>query len=377
VSFGGFTSSIIAMFTNHIGWLDFVLNYATSAIVFISDFFSRLPNALASTTEPAQWKIFIYYALITCVTLLIKSFDKKLAAACVFFALLLIPIKLPDKNLEIIAFDVQNADMFLVQTPENKYFMVDTGKSGYNTGSSKAKYILLPYLIDHGIKDIESIIITHFDNDHSGGVVDILEGVNVKQVYLNSYDDKSYTSRQIYAKLRNSALARNNEVIYEEPELSMKTFVAPRNSKAKHDNENSIVILLSYKDFDMLFTGDAGVEAFGKLNIPSGIDVLKVGHHGGDGAVNAKMLGHLGTAVSVISTGTNPYGHPAKSTLDILSSTDIYRTDLDNSVKIVTDGKTYKVYTYDIAQRKYILNRTYVCPSNSTAQDISSNLGSH
>ena len=67
--------------------------------------------------------------------------------------LLFTTVNLPNKNLEIIAFDVQNADSFLIKTPQDKYFFIDTGKAPYKSGNSQAKIIMLKYLKDRGIKE--------------------------------------------------------------------------------------------------------------------------------------------------------------------------------------------------------------------------------
>ena len=108
----------------------------------------------------------------------------------------LIPIR--NSNLEITAFDVGNADCFLIKTPKNEYIMIDTGKSGYGGGKSQAEFIVLKYLKDNGIKNIHSLIVTHFDNDHCGGAVDILTKLNVDKVYLNEFEHDSIAARAIY-----------------------------------------------------------------------------------------------------------------------------------------------------------------------------------
>ena len=56
----------------------------------------------------------------------------------------LIPIR--NSNLEIITFDVGNADCFLVKTPKNEYIMIDAGKAGYDGGKSQAEIIILKSL---------------------------------------------------------------------------------------------------------------------------------------------------------------------------------------------------------------------------------------
>lgn len=362
ISFGGFVSSIIAIltpFTDKICMLsDIILNFILNILVFISNFFAGLPHSLLTTTHPNIFQLFIYYGIVLFVTLSIKTgFNKKLVSTCIllFIILLLSVINIPSNDLQIIAFDVQNADCFLIKTPCSKYFIIDTGRAGYKGSKAQANSIIIKYLKDRGIKNIEGMIITHFDNDHSGGAVDIMKNLNVKKVYINSYEDKSMTSTNIYKTLKElkipSQIPNNNKSIYSENSLNMQTYLA----EAEEDNEKSIITLLSYKDFDMLFTGDAGTDAFNKLkkDIPHNIEVLKVGHHGGPHVVSTEMINHLNTKVSLISTGPNSFGHPNKGTLDILRKTDIYRTDRHNSIKIVSDGQIYTMYTFNKYKKKY------------------------
>ena len=362
ISFGGFISSIIAIltpFTDKICMFsDIILNFILNILVFISDFFAGLPHSLLTTTHPNIFQLFIYYGIVLFVTMSIKTgFNKRLVSTCIllFTILLLSLINIPSNDLQIIAFDVQNADCFLIKTPRNKYFIIDTGRAGYKGSKAQANSIIIKYLKDRGIKNIEGMIITHFDNDHSGGAVDIMKNLNVKQVYINSFEDKSMTSTNIYKTLKElkipSQIPNNNKSIYSENSLNMQTYLA----EAEEDNEKSIITLLSYKDFDMLFTGDAGTDAFNQLkkDIPHNIEVLKVGHHGGPHVVSSEMLNHLNTKVSVISTGPNAFGHPNKGTLDILRKTDIYRTDRHNSIKIITDGQRYTMYTFNKDKEKF------------------------
>lgn len=163
-----------------------------------------------------------------------------------------------------------------------------------------------------------------------------MKNLKVKQVYINSYDDKSTTSKIIYNALEKNQIPNkipsNNSSIYIENNLNIQTYHA----KTDKENDNSIITLLSYKNFDMLFMGDAGTKAFDQLksDIPTNIEVLKVGHHGSLNTVNKEMLDHIKTEASIISTGINSFGHPYKGTLDTLRETNIYRTDRHNSIKI-------------------------------------------
>ena len=70
------------------------------------------------------------------------------------------------------------------------------------------------------------------------------------------------------------------------------------------------------------------------------------------------MLKQINPDVAVISTGYNTYGHPAKQTLKMLSSNGIkiYRTDSNNAMKIVSSGNKYRLYKYDTASKKFVLD---------------------
>lgn len=363
ISFGGFVSSVLAVFSPIAKYVcfvsDFILKYLLDVLVWISNFFSSLPYSLISTTHPNIIQIVIYYLIVLIITYSFKSgFIKRLTLSALVLGVILLisTINIPSKDLEIITFDVQNADAFLIKSPKNKYFIIDTGKSAYKGGSSQAKVIILKYLKDRGIKNIEGLIITHFDNDHSGGAVDLMQNLKVKNVYINSLDNKSYTSVNIYKTLRkekiNTIIAKNNSIIYQEGDFSLKTFKADKDN----DNENSIITLLESGDFETLFMGDAGIEAFNgvKKDIPQNVEVLKVGHHGAKGVVNSDMLNYLNSDVSIISTGRNSYGHPGRGTLDVLRNTRIYRTDVNNSINIKSDGNCYSVMTFNRQKRGYV-----------------------
>lgn len=371
ISFGGFVSSVLAIFKPIADFacliVDFFMNYLLNILVWISDFFANLPHCLLQTTHPGLVQVTLYYVALILVTLLIKYEKFKESVASIFITtcmLLGTTINLPNNNLEIIAFDVQNADSFLIKTPQDKYFFIDTGKAPYKSGNSQAKIIMLKYLKDRGIKNLEGLIVTHFDNDHSGGTVDFLENTKVKTLYLNSMKSSTETSKDIFSTVKEInqpvKIVRNNDVIYEEPELKITTYRSKIKGK-NASNDSSMITLLSYKDFDMLFMGDAGVKSFNKVKnfIPHNIEVLKVGHHGGPRVADANMLNHLNNKISLISTGINYFGHPNKGTLDTLRNTEILRTDLLNSIKISSDGNLYEIYSYDSHDKKYKLKEKF------------------
>ena len=367
LSFGGFVSSLLSAITpiSHIicKLFDFVLNPLITLLVNISDFWGRMPYSSLQTSHPAILQILIYYcALLAFSSLLYKELREKYFKKALFVSLFLlilllitvIPIK--NTNVEITAFDVGNADCFLIKTPDNKYIMVDTAKSGYNGGKSQAEIIVIKYLKDNGIKNLDSIIITHFDNDHCGGAADLIKNLKVKQIFVNELNHNSNAANEIYKTAKenstNVVLVQNEQKVYENLGLKLVNY---KSYEGKSDNDNSIISLLTYKDFSMLFTGDAGVDGINSVlkNLPKNISVLKVPHHGAIGGLNKTIVKYLNPDYSLISTGENKFGHPALYTLKLLSGSIVLRTDVDNSIRFMINQKGVKVLTYNIKERKY------------------------
>lgn len=359
ISFGGFVSAVLALIkpiANQVCFLfDLVLNPILSILVFISNYFANLPHSLVQIPQPSVIQILLYYKIVLLITLLLMwTNDKKLTliTSALVLILGLSCIHIPSHNLETIAFDVQNADAFLIKTPQDKYFIIDSGEIAYKGGKTQAKMIILEYLKDHGIKNIDGFILTHFDSDHAGGAVDLIENLNIKTVYVNSLDDKSRLAKKIYKCVKNKkctklVLAQNDSVVYKNDNLIIRQFISGLKDE---ENENSIITLISDKNFDELFMGDAGIAGFDKIKqyLPQKVEILKVGHHGGKNVVNKAFLAQINPDVAIISTGLNNYGHPNGVTLDILKSNKVkvFRTDRQNSIKVDENNNNYKIYSY-------------------------------
>lgn len=363
ISFGGFISAVLALIkpiANQICFLfDLVLNPVLNILVTISNYFSNLPHSLIQMPQPSIFQIFLYYGIVLLSILLLKiGKNIKVIFTTSFLSLVLIIscFHFPDNKLETIVFNVQNADSFLIKTPKNKYFLIDSGKMSYNGGKTQAQMIILEYLKDRGIKNIEGFIITHFDSDHAGGAVDLMNNLNIKNVYVNSLNDKSNLAKKIYscAKCKKNIhilLAKNYETIYSEGDLKIKDFVTDVKGE-NFENENSIITLVSDKKFNELFMGDAGIDAFEKIKnyLPQQVQVLKVGHHGAKNVLNKAFLDRINPNIAIISTGINNYGHPNGVTLDVLEQhgVKILRTDRQNAIKIDESfNGTYNTYSYD------------------------------
>ena len=110
-----------------------------------------------------------------------------------------------------------------------------------------------------------------------------------------------------------------------------------------NENDNSSVIYTEINGTKILLMGDAGVnvekEILNKYNL-SNIDVLKVGHHGSKTSSSESFISKINPIYSIISVGKNNwYGHPNEEILEILKDTDVYRTDINGSIKFKIKNK--------------------------------------
>lgn len=371
ISFLGFLGSTLAMFpfiASKICMIfDFVLNPIVTLLIKISDYFSSLPNSLLIVPNPSVIQCIFYFAILVSIGFAIRTGfkDKKPLISMLILAVLfgLSFIKIPDKKCKILAFSVGNADCFLIKTPENRYIMIDTARGAIKDGGfSISEAVVSKYLKNKAIDNIDYLILTHYDADHIGGSIDVMESTKVKKAIVNNYKKGTDTEQKILTYIKKKkipvSIAQNNVILYQEPGLSLKTFVPALDNSRNPSNDTSTIVLLTYGDFDMLFMADGGVDSFNKIKsyLPEDIEVIKTGHHGAFNTVNDKMLQSKNFDTAVISVGKNSYGHPSGHTINTLidNGLQFFRTDVNNAIEVVTDGFSYNLSIYDKQKRKFV-----------------------
>ena len=358
LSFIGFVSSFFALIPiigeKIIFVFDFFANPLLALLIKISEFFASFKYSLISTIGLNIFQITMFWLIGLIIILNLKNnFKNKkqiisLIICVVIFFFSFIQFK--NNNLEIIMFDVENADSFLIKTPENKYFMIDTGKKSYNSVSS-ANMIINKFLKNERINKIETLIVTHFDSDHCGGVIDILRANKVNKIIIQKETFKSQLSKEILDYLKehklNYSIAKNNDEIYFEKNISIKTF----KPDLKDDNESSIITLLTYKDKNILFMGDSGIKGYKNIKdyLPSNIKIIKIGHHGAKDTINEEIIKNLKPKYALISVGYNKFNHPHYETIEILEKNNIkiISTKAFGFSKVISKVNEEKIYYFD------------------------------
>jgi competence protein ComEC len=211
--------------------------------------------------------------------------------------------------------------------------------------------VVVPFLRRRGADHLASVILTHGDADHVGGVPAVLRSLGATLVLDPGQPLASALYGEYLATVDamgadwNAARAGDTITV----DSVVFAVLHPESEWMEHQfepNENSVVIHLRYGCFDALLSGDIGhvVERALLRSVPK-VEVLKVGHHGSQGSTSLAWLQALEPSAAVISVGRNRFGHPAPTVLELLRSQGIgtWRTDAGGTVTIRTDGRYLRI----------------------------------
>jgi competence protein ComEC len=178
-------------------------------------------------------------------------------------------------------------------------------------------------------KTIETVVISHWDTDHSGGLPGIYRYYKIEKLYSNQLPPENSEQKFYPTKVSENDVIRFGEIDFE---------ILNKVVEGGDSNENSLIGVLSYKDKKILMMGDAPFEADqilvwqGKFKtFSSGVDILKISHHGSDRATSPELLDEVKPTMAIISVGKdNKFGHPAKVVIKRLEERGIKINRTDN-----------------------------------------------
>lgn len=279
-----------------------------------------------------------------------------------------------DGILQIKVIDCGQADSILLHS-EDYNILVDAGEQKAATSIKKA-------LDNFGVKKIDLLVATHPHADHIGGMQKIVEDYEIDTVMMYPTDHSTQTYQNLLLAIKNKGCntikaVPNNEYSY--GDLIIRV-LGPSKTDEDDLNNNSVVLLASFGEIDMLLTGDASMDEEKDYveNITDTVEILKVGHHGSDTATSDNLLDTIKPEVAVISCGEdNKFGHPTEEVLNKLSKRNIetLRTDILGDINITTNGIEYSIESSksgDISLNNNSIN-TENNSNISDTQDISNN----
>lgn len=262
-------------------------------------------------------------------------------------------------GVEIYFLDVGQGDSTIIRTAKNKTIVIDGGE-GEKSGFDYGKNVLFPFLINKGARKIDFLIFSHFDSDHCGGLIYLLENIKVEKILIGKQFEKNENFEYI-VNLANKKhikiieLQAGNKINIEK-NSSLEILWPSVAEKILENaiNNNSLVCKFVYKNFSMLLTGDiesiAEEKLLGKYKNTNRLNanILKIAHHGSKTSSIQEFLNEVNPKIALIGVGRkNKFGHPNQEVLERLKEKgiQIYRTDQNGEIQIIVKNNL-KIKTF-------------------------------
>lgn len=239
-------------------------------------------------------------------------------------------------NVTIKFIDVGQGEAILIALPE-KTMLIDAGPTG---SAPKIAQVLQ----ELGRNKIDYLVATHPDEDHIGGMADVISNTQIGTIYAPNKTNNTATYRKFLAAIQNNnlqiTLAEAGTIIDQTDSYKLEILWPKKDANFPDTNDYSIIIKLTVGNKTFLFTGDAPTNAILNSN-PGHIDVLKVSHHGSRTGTTEQLVRKLSPTYAVVSYALdNSYGHPMQSVLNALHkhSVEIWGTGANGTITITCDG---------------------------------------
>lgn len=309
--------------------------------------------------------IYLYYMIRRGDMYKIKHFFRKYKKIMLIFmvisSIVITIYKNTPKDFCINFIDVGQGDSTLITTQYNKKILIDGGGSEFGSTFDVGEKTLLPYLLKKKIHKLDYVIISHFDSDHVGGILTILEKLNVKNIIIGKQFEKSENYEEFIKVIQDKKMKIYNVEAGQRINIDKDTYIDilwPDSANVITNNilnNNSLVCKVNYKETTMLFTGDieeiaekAILNKYEKSLQILKSDIIKVAHHGSKTSSKKELLKCIKPKIALIGVGkNNKFGHPSISTLNNLEEIGckIFRTDDSGEICITINrrGKIVKI----------------------------------
>lgn len=332
-----FYGIVIALLLSFL-WLPLgaAVGYVCSALIYfvllVADVLQHVPFAAVYTASPyiALWLIGCYAAFAVFWLCGRKHHGIVAAAmaAALMVAVVFSYIEPRLDNYRITVLDVGQGQCILLQSRGETY-MIDCGGSS----DKETAEIAVSRLLSQGIKQIDGVILTHYDRDHAGALPYFLQRITVENLYL------PVTNGGVSIELTGNQKVSYVNTTTQLP-IGVGKITAIPGEIDKDGNADSICILFQATDYDILIMGDRDTggekDLLDTFSLPR-LEALVIGHHGSAYATGMPLLQKTKPKTAIISVGeNNAYGHPTAEALERLNffGCRILRTDKHGTIII-------------------------------------------
>ena len=230
-------------------------------------------------------------------------------------------------DLNILFMYVGQADSTFIKY-KDKTMLIDAGNN--EDGNNIVKF-----LKSKGISKLDYIVGTHYDEDHIGGLDDIINNFDIGKFYLSNGGElgPNYYNLEKVAKKKNLAITIpkvGDKIDFGDVDMEV---MAASKFDGKNDNNASVVIQAKYGSRKYLFMGDLEKQEEAKHKWNE-VDVLKAGHHGSNTSSTQEFLNQVKPKYVFVSAGkNNKYRLPNVKVMERIEKTGakIFRTDVNES----------------------------------------------
>ena len=269
--------------------------------------------------------------------------------------------QVPDRNLHVVFCDVGQGDAALISFGSVQV-LIDGGPDGRVLDCLGRE---MPFWD----KRLEMVVLTHAEEDHAGGLIDVFRRYRVGYFVANGIANDTPVFWELQGLVAKSGTAtylpQTGDVIslgnlrfrvlwpkqrlgemfvWQTAGLSDRQKVLGAVNFSGEINDTAVVVELDFSDFQVLFTGDLSSDYETGLKLAD-VDILKVAHHGSRFSTGRQFLEVIKPELAVVSVGENSFGHPTQEVLERLAEAGaaVKRTDKDGAVKIASDGEGWWV----------------------------------
>lgn len=212
--------------------------------------------------------------------------------------------------------------------------VIDCGGKGTLTNAGDRVSSLL---LSRGRRQLDLLLLTHFDEDHVNGAVRLMSRVTVRQLVIPGGWEESAERTALLQMAE--AKGTQVQIVNKIAEISadkLQITCYPGYSR----KEKSLLYLVRIGDVETLVTGDAESSEEKKLlaayALPDG-ELLVAGHHGSKHSSSEELISSFRAEYALVSSGYNSYGHPAQEALNRFAQAgmQIYRTDLMGDIRFI------------------------------------------
>lgn len=323
--------------------LDFPLHLAHAIMALLMqvlEWFAQAPDALWQQHAPPLWSVAVALVGVAWV-LAPRGFPSRWVGVCCMLPMFLAaPAPLAEGTLRLTILDVGQG-LALVLRTRNHALVYDTGARFTRDADAGARTVL-PYLRASGIKALDGLVISHVDNDHSGGALSVLDGVPVLWLLSSLPPDHPIVQHGT----RSLTCAVGQHWVWDGVRFDVLHPQLDSYTQKRKSNDRSCVLRIAVGEHVLLLPADIEARSERELlarNAPAlRADVLIVPHHGSRTSSTAEFVAAVQPTVAVFTVGyRNRFKHPRPDVVERYRAwqTRLLQSDEEGAIEMIVPSR--------------------------------------